>query len=132
MIRNKLKINDDKTEFLIISSPRSKYTPTFSLGIGDVTIDPTSSCRNLGVLFDKNLSMEAHISNVSRCMMFHLRSISAIRLLLTESATAQLVHSLVTSRLDYCNSLLYGLPDCHLQKLQRIQNIAARIVRLCD
>ncbi len=132
MIRNKLKINDDKTEFLIISSPRAKLAFNPSLKIGEVTVEPTSSCRNLGVLFDKHLSMESHIVNVCRCMMFHLRSIAAIRPMLTESATSQLVHSLVTSRLDYCNSLLYGLPDTLLSKLQRVQNIAAPIFRRCD
>ena len=132
MIRHKLKINDDKTEFLIISSPRSKHAFHPSLKIGDVVAQPTSSCCNLGVHFDKHLSMESHIVNVCRCMMFHLRSIATIRPMLTEFATAQLVHSLVTSRLDYCNSLLYGLPDTLLRKLQRVQNVAARIIRRCD
>ena len=61
-------------------------------------------------------------------MMYHLHNISSIRSLLDETATAQLVHSLVTSRLDYCNALLYGIPNCLLNKLQRVQNIAARIV----
>ena len=55
--------------------------------------------------------------------------ISAIRPLIPESAAAQLVHSLVTSRLDYCNSLLFGVPDCRLKQLHRIQNIAARMVK---
>ena len=128
MIRNKLKINDDKTEFLILSSPRSNFKFDSSLVIGNCEIDPSSSCRNLGVLFDNRLSMDKHVANVCRCMLFHLRSIGKIRPFLNEAATTQLVHSLVTSRLDYCNSLLYGLSDALVRKLQRVQNIAARIV----
>ena len=57
------------------------------------------------------------------------RDVISIRPLLPESAAAQLVHSLITSRLDYCNSLLYGVPACRLKQLQGIQNIAARVVK---
>ena len=128
MIQNKLKINDDKTEFLIMSSKRSKLDLESDINIGDARIEPSDVCRNLGVMFDNHLSMANQIETACKTMMFHLRNISSIRSLLTEPAAAQLVHSLVTSRMDYCNALLYGLPDCLLKKLQRIQHIAARIV----
>ena len=98
------------------------------LSVGQSSIKPSTSCRNLGAIFDNNQKMDIHISSVCRVTHFHLRNIGAIRSHLTDSATASLVHLLVTSRLDYCNSLLYGLPDNQLNRLQHIQNIAARIV----
>ena len=91
-------------------------------------ISPSNHTKNLGVVFDQVMSMEKQISNVCRTCIFHLRNIGSVRDLLTDNAAAQLVHSLVTSRLDYCNSLLYGLPDNKIKRLQRVQNIAARIV----
>ena len=128
MIRNKLKINDDKTEFLIMASPRLKGVLNSNLVIGDSTIVPSLSCRNLGATFDNHLSMVKHVETVCKSMLFHLRNILSIRSLLTDSAASQLVHSLVTSRLDYCNSLLYGIPTYLCKKLQRVQNVAARIL----
>ena len=119
MIRNKLKINYDKTEFFVIKSPYMKAPAGMELSIGQSSIIPSTSCRNLGAMFDNNQKMATH---------FHPRNIGAIRSHLIDSATASLVHSLITSRLDYCNSLLYGLPDNQLNRLQRIQNITARIV----
>ena len=128
MIQNKLKINDDKTEFLILTSQHCKVKLDCTLQIGASCVQPSSSCRNLGVTFDEHLSMNLHVSNLCRNMLFYLRKISSLRSLLSETAAAQLVHALVTSRLDYCNSLLYGLPDCQIKRLQRVQNVAARIV----
>ena len=128
MISSKLKINDDKTEFLVISSSHLSFHFDKQLTIGDATISQSSSCRNLGVMFDKHMKMDVQINNICRSTHFHLRNIGTIRHVLTESAAAQLIHSLVTSRFDYCNSLLYGLPDTQLDRLQRIQNIAFRIV----
>ena len=63
-----------------------------------------------------------------RSALYHLRNIGSVRKHLTETAAAQLIHSLVTTRIDYCNSLLVGVPDKRLNKLQRVQNIAARIL----
>jgi len=63
--------------------------------------------RNLGVIFDQNLSFDAHIKQVSRTAFFHLRNIAKIRNILTQSDAEKLVHAFVTSRLDYCNSLLF-------------------------
>jgi len=132
MIRNKLKINDDKTDFLIITSPRAKVTDDFQLSIGQANIVPSNSCKSLGVMLDGQFSMDTQIGHLCRSIHFHIRNIGAIRSLLTRSATEQLVHSLVTSRLDYCNSLLYGIPGYQKDRLQRMQNIAARIVTRCD
>ena len=128
MITNKLKINDSKTEFLLITSPRSKFTKDIQITIGQSNISPSSTCKSLGVMLDDHFAMDAHISNICRSTHFHIRNIGAIRDLLTPSAAAQLVHSLVTSRVDYCNALLLGVPDYKIKRLQRMHNIAARIV----
>ena len=79
-------------------------------------------------MFDDHMHMDAHISHICRTTHFRLHIIGVIRNLLTDSAVEQLIHSVVTSRLDYCNSLLNGVPGYKLEHLQRMQNIAARIV----
>ena len=132
MIKNKLKINDDKTELLIITSPHSKFATDLQLSIGQCEITPTSKCKSFGVMLDDHFDMDAQIKNICRSAHFHLRNICAIRPLLPDSAAAQLVHLLVTSRLDYCNSLLNGVPGYRIHPLQRVQNIAARIVSGCS
>ena len=131
MTANMLKLNGEKNEVVFISSPfyRSSFTvDTFQ--IGETAITPTPSTRNLGVIFDQYLDMSAHITSVCRNANFQLQSLKRIRKYLTQDSCAKLIHSFVTSRLDYSNSLLSGLPDCQLQKLQRILNTAARIVSL--
>ena len=72
--------------------------------------------------------MVPHINNLCRQCYVQLRNIAKIRSNLTEDTAATLMHAFVSSRLDSCNSLLYGLSDCELKKLQRVQNSAARIV----
>ena len=130
MLQNKLKINDDKTEFLVITSPRmeEKLSRDQKITVGATSIDKSSKARNLGVIFDNNMNMEQHITGVCKSANFHLRNIGSIRNVLSESTAAQLVHALITSRLDYCNSLLFGLPDNQIKRLQQIQNNAARMV----
>ena len=86
------------------------------------------SCRNLGVLFDAQMSMSNQITNVCRSVRYQLRNIGFIRKYLTRSATKKLVHSLISSRLDFGNALLYNLPEVQIGKLQKLQNAAARIV----
>jgi hypothetical protein len=128
MITNKLKINDDKTEFLVITKPHlTSRMKDLKIKIGGHDIPATNSAKNLGVIFDQTLSMEKQINSVSRANLFHLRNISNVRRLLSDSASSLLIHSLVTTRLDYCNILYHGLPKKLTKKLQRIQNIAARI-----
>ena len=131
MIKNKLKINDDKTEFLVITSPHAKIDQDIHFSIGQSSISPSESCKSLGVMFDSHINMERQIQNICRSAYFQLRSIGSVRHLLPDAAAAQLVHALITSRLDYCNSLLYGIPDSKMKRLQRLQNIAAHIVARC-
>ena len=129
MIRNKLKINDSKTEFLIITSSFLKQSfNDLNIMVGDSNIFSSNSARNLRVIFDKCIKLDCHISSVCKSTYFHLSNIGGIRNILSNDACAQLIHSLVTVRLDYCNSILYGLPDNSLYRLQKIQNTAARIL----
>ena len=129
MVKNFMKLNDDKTEYLIISSPnmRSKITSK-DLQVGGVSVSPSSSARNLGVYFDNTMKMDKHISEVCQKSYFQLRSIAAIRPLLSRKAAESLIHSLITSRLDFSNSLLAGLPAVSLNRLQAVQNAAARLL----
>ena len=129
MIINKLKFNDDKTEFLIIGNPQQRLKVSLpSLSVGDVPIAPTTECRNLGVIIDNSMTMDKQVSAMCKSISFHLRNISKIRKYLTDSSAASLVHALISSRLDYCNSLLYKIPKFQIKRLQLLQNTAARIV----
>ena len=130
MTANKLQLNDNKTEAMIIISNRmSVHSPLLSvIHIGDADVPFVSSVKNLGVTLDSNLSMSQHISNTCKAAYIQIRHLSSIRHLLTTQATQTLVCSLVLSRLDYCNSLLSGYPQYLLDKLQKVQNAAARLV----
>ena len=83
------------------------------------------------MLFDNNLKMEHQIANTVKSCYYQIRNIGQIRLHLTEESCKTLVHALVTSRLDYGNALLYGLPQRALQRLQKLQNCAAPLITLC-
>ncbi len=82
----------------------------------------SSTVKNLGVILDSNLSFENHISNVTKTSFFHLRN------MLSVSDAEKLVHAFMTSRLDYCNALLGGCPASSINKLQIVQNAAARVL----
>ena len=83
---------------------------------------------DLGVTVDSQLSMTDHISSLCRSCFYQLRQLRVIRHSLTTDAARTLVQAFITSRLDYCNSLLYGIADCQLRRLQCIQNAAARLL----
>ena len=128
MSRNKLKLNDSKTEVVHVTSRFTPTEPVKHVTIGNSAISPTDAARNLGVIFDQHLSMTAHVNNLCKSASFVLRSIGQLRKYLDRATTEKLVHAFVTSRLDYCNCLLFGLPDKLINKLQRVQNSAARLV----
>ena len=126
-----LRLNDSKTEFMVLSSRHieSKLSEEVkAIRVGDSVVEAGESARNIGVIMDKRLSMEAHINQVTKSCYFNLRNISKIRRNLTEEATITLVQALVVSKLDSLNALLYGVPDKLIRKLQLVQNHAARVI----
>ena len=107
---NMLKLNDNKTELMLVTSNRTKHLhslPT-SITMGNAQIPFKKSVKNLGFTFDCHLAMNAHVSNISRTCYFELRRLASIRRFLTSTATATLVSAFVLSRIDFCNSLLFG------------------------
>ena len=98
--------------------------------VDETAVVPTHSARNIGVVFDHTMSMVPHIASVCKTSHYHLRNIGGIRKYITEEACIKLMHAFVTSRVDYCNSLFYGIPGIHTKRLQKILNTAARIVSL--
>ena len=131
MSRNRLKLNGDKTEMTVFAKPRasSRVRPLLpSLHIDNATIDPQPNCRVLGSFFDSEMSMEKHISNFCKSANFQINNIYSIRKYLDPETLETLVHAFVSSRMDYCNSLLFGITKQNLKRLQRVQN---RVARLC-
>ena len=129
MLENKLTPNNDKTEALLVRSFSKSFSvskPT-TISVCGCEIYFSSSARNLGFYNTGGMSTELHVKNVCRSAYSELRRISTIRHLLFIYSTKTLVSAFVLSRLEYCNSLLSGCPK-HLEKLQKVQNSAARLV----
>ena len=123
MREDMLWLNDEKTEFLLVGSRQQLAKVSInSIPVGEADVAPVSSARNLGAWFDSHLDMSTHISKTCGSVFYYLYNIRHIRKFLSREHTEQLVHALITSRLDYCNSLLYGVPDCRIMKLQRVMN----------
>lgn len=128
MTTNKLKLNTDKTELLILHS-KFRLTPRLpSIKIGTDTIEPTNKARNIGVIFDNTVTMSFHINNIVKVAFYHLRNIAEICKYINVTTAEVLVHAFIISKLDFCNSLLYGLPKYEINKLQSVQNAAARVI----
>ena len=110
MSQNYLKLNNAKTEVIVVGSKqqRSKVNIT-EVRVGDTVVTPTDSVTNLGVIIDENLSMDKHIAKVSRAVCISIRNIGMIRKHINQPVAELLTHALITSRLDACNSLLHGL-----------------------
>ena len=130
MVRNCLKLNDEKTEFLVIGAPLyvSRIQEPCTIKIGNTNITATETAKNIGAIFDTHLTLIPHVNNIAKSCYAQLRMLGQIRYNLTEDAAVSLVHAYITSRLDNGNALLFGLSEKHVHKLQLIQNTAARIV----
>ena len=108
---NLVKFNIGKIELLLIGSCHqlSKLCSPITIRVADVTITASEIVRNLGVFMDEQLKLDGHVNKIIKTCFYHLRNIFKIRKYLSIDATKSLVNALVTSRLDYCNSLLLYL-----------------------
>ena len=126
---DRLLINDDKTEFIIIGTRQQlNKLQAMNIKVGSSEIKPSYQVKNLGSWLDPNLNMRHHITNMCKAGFFYLHNIRRIKKYLSRDSLLTLVHAFITSRLDYCNALLYGLPKEQIAKLQRVQNAAARLI----
>ena len=127
---NKLKLNPDKTEFIVFGSKpqREKLNQSFPVNILGNLISPIDAVRNLGVWFDSDFSFSCHVMKVCKACFAHVRDLKRLRGHLTHEAALMAANALVGSQLDYCNSLFRGLSVLDLRKLQCVQNSLARIV----
>ena len=129
MKENKLKLNESKTELLIITtkSKREKVAD-ITLKVGEDSIKPSLSVRNLGSWIDDTLSMGTQVRNTAKTGYHHIRNIGRIRKNLDDETCAKVINATVTSRQDYHNALLAGSYQCTIRPLQRLQNTAARLL----
>ena len=127
MASNHLKLNPDKTELLFFPA-KSSPIRELSVTVDNASVTSAPTAKNLGVILDSHLSFKTHITAVTRSCRFILHNIRRIRPFITQESAQLLIQATVISKLDYCNSLLTGLPACTLKPLQLIQNAAARLV----
>lgn len=129
LTRNFLSLNPSKTEFLLIGNKqqRSKLS-TNSFTFASTIVTASSSARNLGIIFDSDISLNKQISAVSKSCHFNIRQIRQIRPMLDHNTSVVLANALVSSKLDNCNSLYSGLPKSAIHRLQLVQNCLVRAV----
>ena len=131
MVVNLLKLNPSKTEFILFGSSymlKNINVSNIELHVDNAHIKPSQCVRDLGVIFDDQLTMSSQITSVCKASMASVRNIGRIRKYLDNNTAKLLVNSLITSKIDYCNSLLGSIPSNKLQSLQRLQNICVRII----
>ncbi|KAM9534686.1 uncharacterized protein ACWYII_039557 [Salvelinus alpinus] len=127
MTDHQLKLNLGKTELLFLPGKDCPFHD-LAITVDNCIVSSSQSAKNLGVILDNTLSFSTNIKAVTRSCRFMLYNIRRVRPCLTQEAAQVLIQALVISRLDYCNSLLAGLPACAIKPLQLIQNAAARLV----
>ncbi len=118
MSQNFLQLNKDKTKILVISNDVRRGS--IASHLDSLSLKNSNQAKNLGIIFDSDLSFKKHISIVTKTAYYHLRNIYKVRDILSSSDSEKLVHAFVTSRLDYCNSVFAGLPNSSIKHLQRV------------
>ena len=114
--------------FVAVAKHLKQHMPPVTLGVGSKIITPSDSVRNLGIVFENSMTMTAQITSLCTSLNYQMRNISRIRRYLDKDTCHLIVRALILSRLDYGNSLLFGSNSTDIQRLQRIQNWAVRLV----
>ena len=126
---NMLAVNPSKTEYLLIgTSLQRSNVVNSSVYFQNLSLVPVDSARNLGVILDSSLNLKSHISAVCRSSFLQIRQLRQIRSSLDTNSAVLLANAIVHTKIDYCNSLLYGISEYSIVRLQRVQNSLARVV----
>ena len=118
---NKLSVNPNKTEYLLFN-PSNINPPINIINLDSNIISRSDSATNLGVLFQTGMSLDKHFSSIVKSRFLQLRDFRRIRPFISKTSAITLANAFVHSRLDFCNSLFYGLAKYSVQRLQKVQN----------
>ena len=126
MASNRLQVNHAKTEALWCTSSRQQHQiPSGPVRIDTTDVQLVSSTRDFGVYIDADMSMRTHVTAV---VVAALRQIRSVRQFLSRHALLTLARALIVSKVDYCNSVLAGIPNQLQDRLQSVLNAAARFI----
>ena len=129
MEHDKPLLNGKKTKFLVIGTrQRLSKVHISSITMGNSAVMKSSVVRNHGSYIDDKLTMNSHINKVCNASFYYLHNIRQIRKHQSHDSSETLIHAFVFNRLDYGNNLLYGLRQVQIDKIQRVQNAAARLI----
>lgn len=123
-----LRLNSAKTVFVPFSRQPDIMDSCAPIRLGDVDVVPSGEARNLGVVFDSGLTFQPHIAYVRKTAFFQLRRLQLCKRFVPRGLLVCLIHAFITSRLDFCNSLFFGLPENRMHRLQSVQNAAAKFL----
>ena len=129
MTSHQLLLNETKTETIVFYAPNAKVPPGITgVDVCGCRITPQPTVREIDIFLDSRIDMTMQVTRTCQAASFQLHNIAKIRHCLTIAACKTIVHSLVTSKLDYGNAVLFGINGRLPQKLQRVQNSAARVI----
>uniref|UniRef100_A0A3B3HB31 Reverse transcriptase domain-containing protein n=1 Tax=Oryzias latipes TaxID=8090 RepID=A0A3B3HB31_ORYLA len=126
MAQNFLQLNMDKTDVIIFGSVEARHGVASKLE--SLSNNVSSSCRNLGVIFDTDLNLETHVKSVVKSCFWQLHRLYRITPFLSKKSLEMVIHAFIFSRLDYCNALYTCLSQQSVYQLQLVQNAAARLI----
>jgi hypothetical protein len=127
---NGLSLNPSKSEAIVVGTGarQRREGEIGAVRLGNTDVTTSGSVRSLGVVIDSTMSFDQHVNNVCKASYCHIRALRRIRKILSLDDVKSIATAVVSSRLDYCNALLYGVSATNINKLQRVQNTLARLV----
>jgi len=123
-------LNPEKSEVLLVArkAVADKFSNGSGVAVAGSNITFSVKLKSLRVTIDQTLSFDQHVRDVVKASNFHMKALRHIRPVLNRTVANTIAYSIVTTRLDYCNSLLYGTSAANIARLQRVQNNLAWIV----